>query len=230
MDLSPTKIPASGNLSNYLKNYKTAQEKLLNMLKEFNVICRKYGIKYWCSDEIIASVLRNRLWLPFSRDISVSMLFSDYIKFKTKSHELSNSLWVQDPVSDPQHTSYVYKIRDKNSCYLEDAESVSHSGLCIKIYLYEIIENTVRRYRNFGNKNPAKGDFYREWDHDTIFPISSTIFEKTLVYLPRDLIKYCKTVWGEYPPVSLSVKNPLAPIDPENASEKCKIIYKDMYN
>lgn len=229
IDSNQKTISKTLNNNNYLKNYTKAQHKMTNMLKAFVYICRKYDITYWCSDETFVGATRNCRWLPFSNEVSISMIFSDYMKFKMKSNEMPETMWIQDVVSDSRHKSIIYKIRDKNSCYLEEIDSDSHNGLCINIYIYEINNDKIQTFKNLGDKFMKPGNCYRDWDYTTIFPLKHWKFEGLPIYIPNDVVKYSKTIWAEYPPISLMVKNPLTDIDPDNASDKCKTLYNHLY-
>jgi acetyltransferase-like isoleucine patch superfamily enzyme len=162
------------------------------------------------------------------------MLYSDYAKFKQHCNKLPNTMWLQDSSTDPLHKSIVSKIRDKNSTYLFYKDYDWHSGLAVDIFLYDICGNKVNTYKGYKNKVPAvKGDDFIDWDYDIIFPLKKGTFEDFSVYMPHKHREYLKIVWGEYPLplLPISQRSPHeGKIDPYNASEKTKRLYKHFYN
>ena len=77
-------IEYSDKLTLYdIKNLNKGHDILSDVLRQFNRICRKYNLKYWCTGGTLIGVLRHKGWIPFDADVDVSMLDTDYNKFKT---------------------------------------------------------------------------------------------------------------------------------------------------
>ena len=81
------------------------------MLKEFNRICRKYNIKYWCIGGTLIGAMRHKGWIPWDADLDIGMLKEDYLKFKKVS---ASELNEEYSLSEPKNKA-CFKIRTKYS-------------------------------------------------------------------------------------------------------------------
>jgi len=70
-----------------LENHIKGQEKMTAMLREFDMICRKYNIQYWCHGGTFIGAVRHSGWIPYDGDVDIGMLKEDYNIFKTKINE-----------------------------------------------------------------------------------------------------------------------------------------------
>ena len=65
-----------------LEDLKKGQGIMTSMLKEFDQICRKHNLNYWCIGGTLIGAVRHKGWVPWDADIDVGMLESDYTKLQ----------------------------------------------------------------------------------------------------------------------------------------------------
>ena len=58
-------------------NLKKGQKMMTKMFKEFDKICRKYGLKYWAIGGTLIGAVRHNGWIPWDGDIDVVMESKD---------------------------------------------------------------------------------------------------------------------------------------------------------
>jgi len=56
------------------------QDKMLDILKEFDALCSKYGLRYWMAGGSLLGVMRHRGFIPWDDDLDVFMPRPDYEK------------------------------------------------------------------------------------------------------------------------------------------------------
>ena len=180
---------------------KSSQRKMLNMLKIFDKISKKYGFKYWVMFGTLLGVVRHNGWIPWDGDIDVGMLKSDYMKFSNIiSNELPDSLWLQYVDNDETYTlNGMAKIKDLHSCYVEYSKKnkKTHNGLQIDIFLYNEEKDMIT--------SGFSKNFAPDYDKKDIFPLKTGEFEYFKVPIPFNSHKILKDFYGDYmtlPPLS----------------------------
>lgn len=217
-----------------LQKLQRAQIKMTEMFKEFDNICRKYNLKYWCIGGTLIGILRkdkidkngNNVggWIPFDGDIDVSMLESDYEIFRSKAHELPKNMFLQDPLTDQFYKiKNMNKLRDINSYYVDYTPKDCHKGLQIDIFIWKT-END-RLVCNFYNMN--------RYDRlETIFPLKEAEFEGFNVYIPNKYEEYANKKCGGYPipmlPIELR-KPHEGMVEPDVAHPDDILMYPQLY-
>lgn len=91
----------------------------LEMLIEFDRICRKYGIKYIISGGTLLGAIRNKGFIPWDDDIDIRMDRNEYIRFtEICLNELDTKRYFfQDHNTDPEYPWYYGKLRYNFSRY-----------------------------------------------------------------------------------------------------------------
>lgn len=99
---------------------KKIQELQLNMLLEFDKICRRNNIKYILFGGTLLGAIRHKGFIPWDDDIDVGLLRNDYEKFiKIAKEELPGSLFLQHTSTDKKSIFPFVKIRKKHTLFLE---------------------------------------------------------------------------------------------------------------
>jgi hypothetical protein len=169
-----------------LENHKRGQHEMTNMFREFDKICRKLNITYWCHGGTFIGATRHEGWIPYDGDIDVSMLEEDYKKFKSQAHELPDYIWLQDCETDKYHTNYyISKLRHKYFFY----KNFKCAGLQLDIFLHKL-NGSVIETKKRPTKPLKKGESYRDFNLDMIYPLKEGKFEDITIYLPNKIEEF----------------------------------------
>ena len=184
--------------TNERADLKLGQEKMTNMLRIFDQVCRKYKLKYWvCSGTLIGTV-RHKGWIPHDADIDVCMVKDDYDKLsKIIQKELPKEMWFQSPETDPfyaihRNKSILGKIRHLDYCYIDDKCQDIHNGIQIDIFVFEKNNNKLEIVRMIP-------DIF-SMNYNDVFPLKELYFEGIKVYVQNNYDSFLKKVWGGNPP------------------------------
>ena len=78
------------------KELRKAQLIMLDMLVEFDAICKKHNLKYWLDSGTLLGAVRHQGFIPWDDDIDLSMPVEDYNRFKEiATSELSEDIFFQ---------------------------------------------------------------------------------------------------------------------------------------
>lgn len=125
---------------------KELQTILLEILKEFDRICKKHEIKYmiFCGSAIGA--VRHQGFIPWDDDLDVAMLRSDYEKFmEVAPKELSDKYHLQIELSEHWPMCFS-KLRKNNTTFLEKyhpKDKQTHQGIYIDIFPIDNASNNA---------------------------------------------------------------------------------------
>jgi phosphorylcholine metabolism protein LicD len=165
---------------------------MTEILREFNKLCRKYNIPYWCISGTFIGAVRHNGWIPWDGDVDIGILEKDYKILKTKIHELPSHLFFQDIKTDKHYRNWtIGKIRDINSHYSTYKSYPWHNGLQLDIFPYAHTgENLVMWNYICAEDSP----------YDMVFPLKTARFEDINVYIPNKYKEYSIKHFGAYPP------------------------------
>ena len=79
-ELTPTQI----------EGIQGGQQRMTEMFRVFNQICKENDIPYWCMGGTLIGAIRHKGWIPWDGDIDVGMLKHDFQRFQQMpiSHRL----------------------------------------------------------------------------------------------------------------------------------------------
>lgn len=90
--ISPQSIPPAKGLD------RAIQLLGLEILKDFDKVCRKHNLRYWIDFGSLLGAVRHGGFIPWDDDVDVSMPYDDYLRFQEiASSELENSIAVFPP-------------------------------------------------------------------------------------------------------------------------------------
>jgi len=212
-----------------IENLKKGQEKMTNMLKEMDTICRKHNIQYWMMGGTLLGAVRHKGWIPYDGDIDIGIMDEDFEKFKSvMEDELPSHLWFQHKENDEvfKKNSWwesVCKIRDLNSCYIEATEKHGHNGIQIDVFQFYKINNIVK----------YKESNYTEYEYkyDDIFPLIELDFEGHKFFAPNNYDSWLTIDYGNYHKLlPLEQRKPHEGlIDPNNTCNHHYDMYPKLY-
>lgn len=212
-----------------VENLRKGQQKMTKMFTEFDRICQKYDLKYWCVGGTLIGAVRHKGWIPWDGDMDVHMLETDWDKFcEVADAELPTTVFFY-------REGAIGKIKDLYSCYLGCDQTKYHTGLQIDVFLYkETWVDDVHMLENYARINRGDfiykdtGDFLYSW----IFPLTTLPFENLEVYVPGNYKLFCEFCYGACPPPLPPVEKRFpceGRVDPFNASPTVLANYKDIY-
>ena len=121
------------------KTLREAQLIMLEMLVEFDTICKKHNLKYWLDSGTLLGVVRHQGFIPWDDDIDLSMPVEDYNKFKEIAQsELSENIFFQTSQTDKAFKFDYIKLRSNKAKIVEfhekNKEIEYHQGVFIDIF------------------------------------------------------------------------------------------------
>ena len=122
---------------------KKVQEIELDILLEFDRICKKYDINYQLYSGTLIGAIRHKGFIPWDDDIDVSMLRADYNRFlSVVESELDSEYFFQTYETDPNYINKFAKIRKNGTMFKEElvSELEMHHGLYIDIFVFDSVE------------------------------------------------------------------------------------------
>lgn len=124
-----------------------AQLIMLDMLIEFDAICKKHQLQYWLDSGTLLGAVRHQGFIPWDDDIDLSMPIEDYTEFlKIAGSELSSDIFLQTSITDINFKFDYIKLRSNKARIVEFHEQESdvnyHQGVFVDIFPMLAIENT----------------------------------------------------------------------------------------
>jgi len=124
-----------------------AQLIMLEILIEFDTICKKHQLRYWLDSGTLLGAVRHKGFIPWDDDIDVSMPLEDYNQFlKIAESELSSDIFFQTTQTDKDIKFDYIKLRSNKASIVElheqDQTVNYHQGVFVDIFPMLTIENT----------------------------------------------------------------------------------------
>ena len=111
----------------------------LDLLLQFDVICKKYGLKYFLIGGSLLGAIRHGGFIPWDDDIDVGMLRDDYDRFLELNNEFEEPYFLQTPHTDPEYAYSYAKLRNTNTTCISKMfmyQDFNH-GIFLDIFPYE---------------------------------------------------------------------------------------------
>lgn len=88
---------------------------LLDLMLEFDEVCKKNGLTYFLEAGSLLGAVRHRGFIPWDDDVDVLMPRKDYQRFVELSHEFTAPYFLQTPYTDNGYFYSFAKIRNSNT-------------------------------------------------------------------------------------------------------------------
>ena len=99
------------------------QQRMLDLLKVIDAICRKHNMQYWLSGGTMLGAIRHQGFIPWDDDLDIEMFHPDFEKLmRILPSELPDSIRLQWHTTDKNYFFQYAKVRDCNS------EVFEHNG------------------------------------------------------------------------------------------------------
>lgn len=109
---------------------------ILDLMVEFDRVCRKHDIRYYLDGGSLLGAIRHNGFIPWDDDIDVTMPRDDYERFIKLGIEFSHPYFLQTPYTDPEYFYSFAKIRNSNTTALNQMfkyQSFNH-GIWISVF------------------------------------------------------------------------------------------------
>ncbi len=115
-----------------------AQLRMLEIMVEVDLICRRHKIPYWIDYGTLLGAVRHGGFIPWDDDLDISVQKEDYYRLKeVLIQELPGKFAFQDWKNEKNLSSKCAKVRDKQSLYIVEADKMGPlklNGIFIDIF------------------------------------------------------------------------------------------------
>ncbi|MDN6626533.1 MAG: LicD family protein [Pisciglobus halotolerans] len=122
---------------------KEAQKVELEILLEFDRVCKEHDIPYQLFAGTLIGAIRHKGFIPWDDDVDVCMLRKDYDRFLEVAQDaLDSHYFLQTYETDKQYRSHYAKIRKNNTRYVEQLlrDVDMHHGVYIDVFPYDDVK------------------------------------------------------------------------------------------
>jgi len=131
-----------------------AQMIMLEMLIEFDTICKKHQLRYWLDSGTLLGAVRHQGFIPWDDDIDLSMPLEDYNRFlEIASAELTDDIFLQTSQTDKNFKFDYIKLRSNKASIVEFHEKDKainyHQGVFVDIFPMLTIENSEKNKKQY---------------------------------------------------------------------------------
>ena len=128
----------------------------LDLLNEFDRVCKKYNLKYILDFGTLLGAIRHKGFIPWDDDLDVSMLREDYDKLmEIGPKEFKHPYLLQNVTKEEYFDEIVSKLRRADTTYLMthnlQYRSPYNQGIFIDIFVFDALpsddENVVKQVR-----------------------------------------------------------------------------------
>lgn len=118
--------------------------KELEMLEEFQKVCKKYHLKWFLIGGSLIGAIRHNGFIPWDDDIDVAMLRDDYKKLlKIASKEFKDPFFFQTPYTDKIYRGHAQLRYNGTTAILpEEINRTHHQGIFIDIFPFDEYPDT----------------------------------------------------------------------------------------
>ena len=127
------------------------QLKELEILKVFQDICKRHGLRYFAIGGTCLGAVRHKGFIPWDDDVDVAMPYEDYAKFlELANSELPENYGILDPINSRHCAFFSYfKIHDIKTAFIENAAlkyEDRYAGIFIDVFpVHGLPENERER-------------------------------------------------------------------------------------
>lgn len=127
------------------QSVKQVQQKILEVMKYIDALCRKHGITYYIMGGTALGAVRHGGFIPWDDDLDIFMTSSEYARFKSVFEAEQSPLFIlQEWRTTPNYLEYA-KVRMNGTTFIEESfkdRKDLHQGIYVDIMiLHKVPEN-----------------------------------------------------------------------------------------
>lgn len=127
------------------QSVKQVQQKILEVMKYIDALCRKHGITYYIMGGTALGAVRHGGFIPWDDDLDIFMTPSEYARFKSVFEAEQSPLFIlQEWRTTPNYLEYA-KVRMNGTTFIEESfkdRKDLHQGIYVDIMiLHKVPEN-----------------------------------------------------------------------------------------
>lgn len=126
-------------------------EGLLELLNEFNSLCKKLQINYFLSGGSLIGAMRHKGFIPWDDDLDIMMLREDYDKMIQNIDQL-DSKYRLNCLETNNNWEYPFAKIDLPSTYINDEYRTVQHGLFIDIFPIDKLPDNVEEQKKLAKK------------------------------------------------------------------------------
>ena len=118
----------------------------LDMLKEFDRVCRENNIRYTIFCGTLLGAVRHKGYIPWDDDADIAMLREDFEKFRKVAHLLDEKIcYFQDHINDPEYRWGYAKLRRTGTRFIHAGQEhlKCKTGVFIDIFPMDDVPKSV---------------------------------------------------------------------------------------
>lgn len=128
------------------QEFRTMQLLELDLLIEFDRVCRKHGIKYCITCGTLLGAVRHKGYIPWDDDSDIAMLREEYEKFRAVADEMDASVcYFQDHYNDPEYLWQYGKLRRTGTSFVRAGQEhmKGKTGVLVDIFVLDDCPKSV---------------------------------------------------------------------------------------
>ena len=118
----------------------------LDLLAEFDRVCRKHGLTYFVDSGTLLGAVRHKGFIPWDDDIDVAMFREDYRKLtRIAAQEFQHPYFFQTPFTDPGLVMGGSRLRNSDTTLISDFENqrpYENKGIFIDIFVLDNVPDS----------------------------------------------------------------------------------------
>jgi lipopolysaccharide cholinephosphotransferase len=134
-------------------SHKEIQIRILNIVKYFDVFCKKHDIKYYLMGGTALGAMRHKGFIPWDDDFDVFMDQKNYKKFIQISKRFLNSKFYLQEENTRNWPLFLSQLCENNTTFIDSRwqeNRLQHHGLFIDVMcMYNSPKNTFLRYLQY---------------------------------------------------------------------------------
>ena len=156
----------------------------LDLLYEFDKVCKKHELKYFLAFGSMLGAIRHKGFIPWDDDIDVAMSREDYDILITLGHEFNSPYFLQVPDGDESYYYSYTKLRNSNtSCVSKKfRHSGFNSGMMIDIFPYDKcdynLEKLNYKYDQINSLNRMNSEFMGKYKLNESVDVKSKLLKE----------------------------------------------------